>query len=166
MDRESLEHIIHAFMTTKLDYCNALLYGIPSSLIDKLQRIQNIAARILTGSAKYDHITPVLHSLHWLPVQQTPKYKTLVLVYRAINKQAPGYLQELLQCHEPARSLRSSEHNLITVPFTKSSLIQARAFSVAGPRLWNSLPNALRNVPTLAKFKRELKTYLFREFYN
>ena len=93
VDNSSLECLVHAFITTKLDYCNSLLCGAPSTLINKLQRIQNIVARIISGHGRYEHITPVLKSLHWLPVQQRIKFKTLVLVYKAINNLAPVYLQ-------------------------------------------------------------------------
>ena len=166
MDCDSLEHVVHAFITTKLDYCNALLCGIPSNLISRLQRIQNISARIITGHSKSDHITPVLYSLHWLPVTQRIKFKTLVLVYKAMHGQAPTYLQDLIQCHVPHRNLRSADRNLLSVPFTKSTTIQNRAFSVAGPNMWNNLPESLRTATSLSIFKRKLKTHLFTEYFS
>ena len=166
VDSSSLECLVHAFITTKLDYCNSLLCGAPSTLINKLQRIQNIVARIITGHGRCEHITPVLKALHWLPVQQRIKFKTLVLVYKPVNNLAPVYLQELLHPHVPCRGLRSSEMNLLVVPFTRSSVIQQCAFSAAGPRLWNSLPLSLRSAPRLSVFKSQLKTYLFEEYYG
>ena len=166
VDSSSLECLVHAFITTKLDYCNSLLCGAPSTLINKLQRIQNIVARIITGHGRCEHITPVLKALHWLPVQQRIKFKTLVLVYKAVNNLAPVYLQELVHPHVPCRGLRSSEMNLLVVPFTRSSIIQQCAFSAAGPRLWNSLPLSLRSAPRLSVFKSQLKTYLFEEYYG
>ena len=99
VDSSSLECLVHAFISTKLDYCNSLLCGAPSTLINKLQRIQNIVARIITGHGRCEHITPVLKSLHRLPVQQMIKFKTLVLVYKAVKYLAPVYLQELLHPH-------------------------------------------------------------------
>ncbi len=65
------EKLVHAFMTSRLDYCNALLGGCPASSINKLQIVQNAAARVLTRSRKYHHITPILQSLHWLPIKFT-----------------------------------------------------------------------------------------------
>ncbi len=165
-DRGSLECVVHAFITSRLDYCNSLLCGLPVSLINRLQRIQNTAARILTGSPRYEHITPVLHALHWLPVEKRVEYKILLLVYKAINDLAPVYLQELIVPHVPTGSLRSMDQHLVNVPFTSSSLVQSRAFSVAGPRLWNSLPCAIRSATNIGMFKSKLKTHLFREAYN
>ena len=166
LDSSSLERLVHAFITTKLDYCNSLLCGAPSTLINTLQRIQNIVARLITGHGRCEHITPVLKSLHWLPVKQRITFKTLVLVYKAVNNLAPVYLKELLYPYVPCRGLRSSENNLLVVPFTRSSVVQQCAFSAAGPRLWNSLPLSLRSASCLSVFKSLLKTYLFKEYYG
>lgn len=166
LDQESLECVVHAFITSKLDYCNALYTGLPSSQISRLQSIQNAAARILTGSRKYDHITPVLRSLHWLPVQQRIKFKSLVIVYKTVNGMSPGYLQELLQPYVPPRNLRSQSCHLLTVPFTNSNLVMTRAFSYYGPRLWNELPQDFKSTPSLNVFKRKLKTHLFIEYFG
>ncbi len=76
------EKLVHAFMTSRLDYCNALLGGCPASSINKLQIVQNAAARVLTKSRKYDHITPILQSLHWLPIKFRISYKILLLAYK------------------------------------------------------------------------------------
>ncbi|KAI5629052.1 hypothetical protein C0J50_8204, partial [Silurus asotus] len=79
------EKLVHAFMTSRIDYCNALLGEFPASLINKLQLVQNVAARVLTMSRKYDHITPIISSLHWLPVKFRIDYKLLLLTYKALN---------------------------------------------------------------------------------
>ncbi len=89
------EKLVHAFMTSRLDYCNALLGGCPASSINKLQIVQNAAARVLTRSRKYDHITPILQSLHWLPIKFGIGYKILLLAYKALNDLAPAYLTSL-----------------------------------------------------------------------
>ncbi len=101
------EKLVHAFMTSRLDYCNALLGGCPASSINKLQMLQNAAARVLTRSIKYDHITPILQSLHWLPIKFSISYKILVLAYKALNDLAPAYLTNLLSRYNPTCSLRS-----------------------------------------------------------
>ncbi|KAI5103965.1 hypothetical protein C0J45_5591, partial [Silurus meridionalis] len=99
-----------------LYYCNALLGGCPASLINKLQLVQNAAARVLTRSRKYDHITPILSSLHWLPVKFRIDYKLLLLTYKALNGLAPIYLSSLLTRYNPPRSLRSQNSWLLVVP--------------------------------------------------
>jgi hypothetical protein len=166
LDRASLETIIHAFITTKLDYCNSLFCGISKSQLSRLQRVQNTVARILTGFKKSDHITPILFSLHWLPVEERVKFKVLIMVHKVVFGSAPQYLKELLHIQSSGRTLRSSNQYLLSVPFTKSSLVQNCAFSVAGPRLWNSLPVQLRSTPSLPQFKKQLKTFLFAAHYN
>ncbi len=102
------EKLVHAFMTSRLDYCNALLDGCPASSINKLQIVQNAAARVLTRSRKYDHITPMLQSLHWLPIKFRISYKILLLAYKALNDLAPAYLTNLLSRYNPTRSLRNT----------------------------------------------------------
>ncbi len=107
------EKLVHAFMTSRLDYCNALLGGCPASSINKLQVVQNAAARVLTRSRKYDHITPILQSLHWLPIKFCISYKILLLAYKALNGLAPAYLTSLLSRYNPSRSLRSQNSGLL-----------------------------------------------------
>ncbi len=116
------ESLVHAYMTSRLDYCNALLGGCPVSSISKLQIVQNAAARVLTRPRKYDHITPILQSLHWLPIKFRINYKILLLTYKALNGLAPAYLTSLLSRYYPTHSLRSQNSGLLVVPrIAKSS---------------------------------------------
>lgn len=165
LSKESTEQLIHAFITSKLDYCNALLCGLPSTLTGRLQRIQNIAARITTLTSSSSHITPVLYDLHWLPVAQRVKFKVLLMVYKCQHNMAPLYLQDLIRPQQQTRTLRSSGQNLLEVPFARQSSFCDRAFGVAGPRLWNSLPSELRCTSTYNVFKSNLKTFLFKEHF-
>ncbi len=134
------EKLVHAFMTSRLDYCNALLGGCPASFINKLQIVQNNVARVLTGSRNYDHITQILQSLHWLPIKFFISYTISLLTYKALNGLAPAYLTNLLSRYNPTRSLRSHNSGLLVVPriakFTKGGI----TFSHFAPELWNSLP--------------------------
>ncbi len=160
------EKLVHAFMTSRLDYCNALLGGCPASSINKLQIVQNAAARVLTRSRKYDHITPILQSLHWLPIMFRISYKILLLAYKALNGLAPAYLTSLLSRYNPSRSLRSQNSGLLVVPRIAKSTKGGRAFSYLAPKLWNSLPDNVRGSDTLSLFKSRLKTHLFSQAFT
>ena len=116
IDKESAKIVVHAFVTAKLDSCNSLLYGLPHYLISILQSIQNTAARVFTRTRKFDHITPVLKQLHWLPVRYRIVFKILLLVYKALNGTAPSYISELLKYHTTERKLRSSSQHLLATP--------------------------------------------------
>ncbi len=163
------EKLVHAFMTPRLDYCNALLGGCPASSINKLQVVQNAAARVLTRSRKYDHITPILQSLHWLPIKFCISYKILLLTYKALNGLAPAYLTSLLSRYNSSCSLRSQNSGLLVVPRIAKSTKGGRAFSYLAPKLWNSLPDNVRGSDTLSLFKSRLKTLkisLAKHSYN
>ena len=100
INEESAKIVVHALVTVKLDSCNSLLYnGLSQQLNSRLQSIQNTAARVVTRTRKFDHITPVLKQLHWLPVCYRIVFKILLLVYKALNGTAPSYISELLKYH-------------------------------------------------------------------
>ena len=162
---DSTATLIHAFISCRLDYGNALLYGLPKHLIQKLQSVQNCAARLITRNNKYAHITPILKELHWLPVEQRIVFKILLLVYKSLNNLAPKYISDLLRFHDPGRNLRSVNKLLLTVPKTKQKTYGDRAFSVAAPKLWNTLPIEIKQCSTINIFKQRLKTHLFRLAY-
>jgi len=157
LTRDSLEKVTHAFIGSRLDYCNALLYGLPQSSISKLQRIQNAAARLLTGTKKFDHITPVLKSLHWLPVEKRIDFKVLLLVYRALHDQAPEYMRDMLQERTNVRTLRSTVSSQLAVPRSRLKGFGDRAFSIAAPRLWNALPGFITDCKSVGAFKKVLR---------
>jgi hypothetical protein len=161
LDRDSAEQLIHAFITSRLDYCNSLFLGLPDKLISKLQKIQNAAARLVTGAKKRDHITQVLRDLHWLPIRKRIIFKTLLITFKALNNAAPDYIRDLLVPYHPSVNLRSSSKYLLTIPRCSSKTYGDRAFSVSAPKLWNSLPLSIRKAETVAKFKTQMKTYLF-----
>ncbi len=158
------EKLVHAFMTARLDYCNALLGGRPASSINKLQIVQNAAARILTRSRKYDHITQILQSLHWLPIKFRISYKILLLAYKALNDLAPAYLTNLLSRYIPTRSLRSRNSGLLLVPRIARSTKGGITFSYLAPK-WNSLSDNVRGSDTLSLFKSRSKTHLFSQAF-
>ena len=166
LDTESAMKLVHAFVTSKVDYCNALLYGLPMTELSKLQRVLNTAARLVTCKRIYDHITPVLKSLHWLPITERIDFKIILLTFKALHGTAPLYLTELLHNYQPSRHLRSSHEHLFVTPRHKLKQYGYRAFSTCAPSLWNSLPSHLRSIDNLNTFKTSLKTYLFKRAFN
>ena len=96
LSKECAETLIHAFISSRLDYCNSLLYGLPAYQIQKLQRVQNSAARLVFEESKFCHITPLLRVLHWLPIAYRIVFKTLLLTFKAIHKLTPTYISELV----------------------------------------------------------------------
>ncbi len=119
-------------MTSRLDYCNSLYYGINQSSMERLQLVQNAAARLLTGTRKFQHITPILTTLQWLPV----KLKSLTLVFKALHNLAPIYLTELLQTHKSVRPLRSRFLGTLSMPRSRLKHRGDQAFVIVGPTLW------------------------------
>ena len=159
------EILIHAFVSSRLDYCNVLFSGLPLCSTKRLQLVQNAAARILTRTKKYDHITPVLISLHWLPIQARSDFKVLLLTYKCLHGLAPLYLSEIIIPYIPTRALRSQDGNFLTVPKIKKKA-GSRAFSYRAPHLWNQLPLLVRQAGSIDIFKSRLKTHLFSLTYG
>ncbi|KAK0143129.1 Dysbindin [Merluccius polli] len=144
LPQSDLERVIHAFITSQLDYCNALYTGIDQSQLRHLQLVQNSAARLLTCTKKREHITPVLASLHWLPIRYRIDFKLLLTVYKSLHGLAPTYLSDLLHHHSPSRALRSADQLRLEEPRSRLKTRGDRAFAVAAPRLWNCLPLHIR----------------------
>ena len=89
-----------------LDFSNSLLYGIPGYQVQKLQIVQNAAAKLIYNAGKFDHVTPLLRELHWLPIRKRIFYKVLLFVFNVLHGKAPIYLSELISEYMPQRSLR------------------------------------------------------------
>ena len=138
---DSTKTLIHAFVTSYLDYCNSLLAGIPQYQLQRLQKVLNAAARLIYQSPRHFHITPILISLHWLPVKFRVDFKIALLVYKALNGRAPSYISALLSPKLASKyDLRSDDQDLLQVPATKLNTVGDRAFTSAAPRIWNTLP--------------------------
>ena len=167
LTEEQLKSVTHAYVMSRLDYNNALLVGSPDTLINKLQIIQNAAARLITGTKKCTSITPILFSLHWLPVRQRIAFKVMLMTFKSLNNLGPEYLQELLILYHPTRTLRSSSSPLLLdVPRTRLKTFGDRSFSVFVPNVWNKLPENIRICQTTSSFKTALKTFLFSNYFN
>jgi len=160
--------LVVSLVLTRLDYGSATLVGLPAHLIDRLQSVMNAAAWLIFSSRKYDHVTPLIHEVHWLRMRQWIEYKLAVLVYRCLHGLAPPYLASDLQPVadlDDRRRLRLSLTDVLNVPSTHLSTVGDCAFPVAAARVWNSLPATVTSSPSLLTFKRRLKTELFARSY-
>lgn len=171
ISKANLRVLLHAFVTSRLDYCNALLAAQPKTLIDKLQSVQNAAARLYAGVSRRSHVTCIFKDdLHWLKIPQRISYKICTLVHRCLNGEAPMYLTKycvpLLNCpNRSARNRSAACGNLIT-PRCRTKTYGPRSFRVSGPTNWNALPTSLKLNGSYASFKKHLKTFLFNECYS
>ena len=147
---------------SSLDYCNSLLAGASQGQLRRLQRLQNVAARIVARPPKMTRIAPILQRLHWLPVHHRIAHKILCTVYKCISREAPEYLRDLLEEYRPSLNLRSATKGLLTIPKARLRGYGDRSFSVIGPTLWNRENETVRKSPSLKIFKRQVKTRLFR----
>ena len=129
LSQDDAETLVHAFISSKLHFCNAHLLGLPQSAIDRLQYVQNCAARLMTRTRNLEHITPVLRRLHWLPVRQRITYKILLLTCKAMNNMGSKYIADLLQPYTPMRQLRSSSKNLLVTPKSNVNFLRWQIFS-------------------------------------
>ena len=150
LSKRSLTILIHAFVTSRLDYCNGLLYGLPNCQLSKLLRIQNDAARLVTNSHRWHNATPILSSLHWLPVKFRIDFKILLMVFKCLHGISPTYLSDLITVRTlRPYNLRSTDGVLLAYPNGKMlPTLGSRAFYSAAPTLWNNLPTEIRNVNT------------------
>lgn len=166
LSTDNLKRLVNASVSSRLDYCNSMFFGLPKCHLDKLQRLQNTSARLITGSKRLNHITPVLKELHWLPVEYRIKFKILLLTFKIINGYSPCYLSSLINRSNPNRIHRSAYQYLLQIPLVKTSTYGQRAFSYSAPKLWNSLPVHIKNSKSITTFKKELKTFYFKECFS
>ncbi len=161
LTQHAAQLLVQALVISRLDYCNALLAGLPSCTIKPLQMIQNAAARLVFSEPKRAHVTTLFISLHWLPVAARIKFKTLMLAYRTVTGSAPAYFHSLMTIYIPSRSLRSASERRLVVPSQRGIKSLSRTFSFTVPGWWNELPTLIQNAESLTIFKRHLKTHLF-----
>ena len=156
--------IATSLVSSKLDYCNSILYNIPYREINKVQSVQNCLARVVTRSPRFSSVTPLLKSLHWLPVQFRIKHKICTLTYKVIHSCQPVYLHNLLKPLSRTSNLRSSDADQLVVPRVSSKMGE-RAFSVAAPQLWNCIPLEIKKSKSAQSFRKKLKTLYFGQAF-
>ena len=167
---EASKALIHAFISSRINYCNSVFYGATGSVLGKLQSVQNAAARLLTSKRRYDHITPVLMDLHWLPIHQRINYKIASLTRGCLHGEGHGDLKELLtptsSCQGRAH-LRAASHGDLVTSRSTTKRLGTHSFRIAAPTIWNSLPVSVRNLSSNHElFNAGLKTHLFNLAYT
>ena len=164
---DAAKKLVNAVVTSRLDYANALLAGVTGGEMKRLQKIQNSAARVISGRGKYDHISDVCRDLHWLPITHRIDFKIAVLTFKCIHGNAPDYLKELITVQESSRSLRSDKAGIVLhVPKPGLPTCGDRSFHANSPKVWNDLPRYIRAIIDLPSFKRNLKTHHFKLAFN
>ena len=165
LSRRSTETLIHAFVSSCVDYCNSLLYGLPAYQLNKLQRVQNALATLIFQESKYCLLRPLLYNLHWLAVKFLIDFKIL-LTFKGYQWLSAFYLQELINLKKACKYKLRSDYDglrLNPVKFKTWTTLGDRPFAASPPQLWNSLPYAIRSSPSVTSFKKTLETFLFQE---
>lgn len=165
-DDRGFQTVVHALVITKLDYCNSLFANLPAKSIQKLQSIQNFAARLIRRRNRSSHVTPLLRDLHWLPVSERIAFKVLLLTYKALTLSKPKYLFDQLALKTHRRDLRNLDSFQLEVPRSRSARMGDRAFAIVAPKLWNALPLEIRSASSVSSFKARLKAHLFSTYYH
>ena len=145
VDRQ--QQLIHALITICLDFCNSILYNLPNKQIERLQRIQNQAVRMLKRIPRRNHITPLLRELHWLRIHDRIIFKILLLTHKSVNNTAPEYLCDLIRLNVESTTIRTH------ASFDPYLLC-------AAPTLWNALDLDIRLFPFDALKKKSQDTSL------
>ena len=168
LTNECTEKLIHAFITSRLDYCNSLLYGVHDYHMQKLQRVMNASARLIFCAPKHCHVMPLLLRLHWLPIRLRIEFKILLITCKVLQGSAPRYLIDLISVLPPSRyDLKRNNTGILLStpkPFQRVTMGD-RSFMAVAPRLWNSLPVDIRSACTISDFKQKLKTFLFNKAF-
>ena len=161
IDKETCHSVVRSLVTSRLDYCNSLYNGVTGKNLDRLQKLQNKAARVIHCKPPRTHTTPLLKELHWLPVRERIHHKSLTLVYKCLHDLSPNYLSSLLKVRQSNYNTRSSSHTPLHTPRTYKS-VGDQAFTSFAPKLWNNLPVKLKECPSISTFKKMLKSHLFK----
>ena len=158
MSKDDLESYVHSIISSKLDYCNVVLYGVNKSVVNKLQKLQNAAARLIFKLPKYCSVTDKIRQLHWLRVEERIVYKIILFVYKFFTSNGPAFLDNILE-------IADLESRLLTRK-NLNSKYGRRSFRYVAPHFWNRLPFELRTLNSDELFKKKLKHILFDNINN
>ncbi|XP_052223875.1 uncharacterized protein LOC127839525 [Dreissena polymorpha] len=165
LTQNSIDILVHGLIHSQLDFCNGLFADIPAYQLNKLQRFQNTAARLVTCASNEERSSNLLERLHWLPVQARIMFKVLAIVFRVVKGTAPNYLRSMFTHAQGSYRLRSSVCIQLSAPRHRTKIAD-RSLEVEGPKWWNVLPGHLKSADSETTFKSKLKTYLFKRFHN
>ena len=167
LDCDSTKVLVQALIISKLDYCNSLFLGIPQYNLDKLQWTVNMSCRVIKQLPKSAHITGYLAELHWLRIQECIKYKVSMLMFKCLHNLAPQYLIDItIFIYHQELNLRSRNNCVLPTRLSRTTMVHTSSISSMRPRIWNSLPIAVKNTNNLDSFKSRLKTHLFTQSYS
>ena len=167
--QSQMESIVHCIISSRIDYCNILLFGAQKvNCVNKLQRVQNSASKVVLKKGRLQGCpsTQRLEILHWLPVEKRIVFKALVIIFKCFIGSAPILVSSLLVRKFPESTIDDDDYNCDFDDrlFYPNLSIGRRAFRFYAPRIWNALPMHLRESPNINIFKRKLKTYLWSSF--
>ena len=161
-DSRTLIIIINALVFSKLFYCSSVWSNTSQSNIAKLQAVQNFACRIVSGSKKYDHVTPILRQLKWLPVKQHMYYRDSIMAFKCMNGLSPGYLSDQFTKRSSISTRKTRNSQLLNIPLFKTATGQ-RTFYYRMVSLWNALPQNIQLSQSLAHFKNLMRKRLLMD---
>ena len=158
MSKKHTETLVHAVTSNRLDYCNSVFNNVSKANLNKLQKVQNAAARLIVQKRKRESISDTIKELHWLRIESRIIFKILLLVYKGIQ----GTSSKNIQLDFKSHHCRPEEFLMLRTHFCKTKYGR-RTFKYNAPRLWNALPLHIRTEEKLEAFKRMVKTLLFRD---
>ena len=161
IDHDAPKIFVQAWVLSMLDYCNSLLYGSAQYELDKLQRVHNMACRVVYNLRKFDHVTANMRNLCWLGIYEHITYKLALLMFKINKKGAPKYVCDLVTSNNAAKcKLRSASTSTFKPIFCKSTLSMKSSFASVGARTWNGLPSDIRYDGDKETFKKKLETHI------
>ena len=167
LDQDTKHHVVRCLILSRLDYGNALLYGAKSKDLDRLQSLQNKAVKLIFSASKRDSPSPLMNTLHWLPIRERIIFKICMYVFKCLKGIAPEYLTDFLSHKlKPTTGplTRSSADTSLLIAHVGKNRIGDKSFYVSAPSLWNSLPRNIREACTLSSFKKVLKSHLYPSY--